>query len=172
MMISDILLDEDDQITVGGMVGFQDASGITVSMLTHMDLPIMKKAMMFFEGAFPQRPKVMHVFNPPSVFDTIYNMMKPFMKEKMQKRMMLHRTSNLEEMYKHVPKSILPTEYGGDAGPVQNLIDEWKNKVESRAAWFKDDEQYKSDESKRVGKPKTESDLFGIEGSFRKLNVD
>ncbi|XP_071052625.1 uncharacterized protein [Onthophagus taurus] len=172
MMIADTLLHEDDQITVGGMVGFQDASGITMSFLTHMDLTIMKKAMMFFEGAFPQRPKVMHVFNPPSVFDTMYNMMKPFMKDKMQRRMLMHRTSNLEEMYNHVPKSILPTEYGGDAGPIQNLIDEWKTKIESRAAWFKDDEKYRSDESKRVGKPKTESDLFGIEGSFRKLNVD
>lgn len=25
-------------------------------------------------------------------------------------------------MYKYIPKSILPEEYGGDAGPTQNLI--------------------------------------------------
>lgn len=52
------------------------------------------------------------------------------------------------------------------------FVVEWKKKVESYKDWFLEDARYYSDESKRPGKPKTTSEVFGIEGSFRKLNVD
>ena len=38
--------------------------------------------------------------------------------------------------------------------------------------WFAEQTQYKSDESKRPGNPKSHADIFGIEGSFRKLDID
>ena len=49
----------------------------------------------------------------------------------------------------------------------------WKKKVEeNRDILMRDEMINKADESKRVGRPKTSRELFGIEGSFRKLNVD
>jgi hypothetical protein len=45
-------------------------------------------------------------------------------------------------------------------------------KLESYKDWFIEQEKLKSDESRRIGKAVTSSDLFGFEGSFRKLNVD
>lgn len=50
--------------------------------------------------------------------------------------------------------------------------DYWLQRVDARRDWLLEDEKYGVDESKRPGKAKTSADLFGIEGSFRKLNVD
>ncbi|KAI4466016.1 alpha-tocopherol transfer protein-related [Holotrichia oblita] len=172
IMLSDIMVYEDDQAMIGGLIIFNDVTGAAMSMLTHMSPSITRKALTYYQDAYPTRPKEMHFFNIPSFFDTIMSMMKPFMKQKMQDRIRVHNTSRIEEMYQYIPKSVLPTEYGGDAGPIQDLIDYWKKKVEDHAEWLKEDAKYVSNESRRIGTPKTATDLFGMEGSFRKLNVD
>lgn len=79
---------------------------------------------------------------------------------------------NLESLYKHIPKRLLPEEYGGEAGPIQDIITAWEKRIQSSADLLKSYEKYGVDEKKRVGKPKTAENLFGVDGSFRKLNVD
>lgn len=79
----------------------------------------------------------------------------------------------MDSFFECIPKRLLPTEYGGDAGPVQNIIDEWVKKVMDNQAFFEAEELFGSDEKKRVGRPKNAESLFGVDGSFRKLlNVD
>lgn len=53
-----------------------------------------------------------------------------------------------------------------------HILGRWKKKVESYADWFKEDSKYHSIEEKRVGNAYTCEKLFGVEGSFRKLEVD
>lgn len=79
---------------------------------------------------------------------------------------------NMESLYKQVPKSLLPSEYGGDAGPIQDMVNHWEKKIMEYRPFFLDEDKYGSDESKRPGKPKTNESLFGTDGSFRKLDVD
>lgn len=45
-------------------------------------------------------------------------------------------------------------------------------KLEEYTPWFNSQEDVKADESKRPGKPTNYDDLFGIDGSFRKLTID
>lgn len=80
--------------------------------------------------------------------------------------------NNLEELYEEVPKEILPEEYGGQGGKLDDLIADCKTKLEKYRDWFLEDQNYGTDESKRPGKPKSAESVFGLEGSFRQLSVD
>ena len=48
----------------------------------------------------------------------------------------------------------------------------WKAKVTAHRDFLLERQKMKSVEAQRPGRPKTSQDLFGIEGSFRQLNID
>jgi len=101
-----------------------------------------------------------------------------------------------DSLHKEITKNILPKDYGGDGQSLAELtgifqiqhqkqqlfqyiqkfnfsiLAHWKKKCESRRDFLLEQQNLKADESKRPGRPKTTDQLFGIEGSFRKLNVD
>lgn len=78
----------------------------------------------------------------------------------------------METLYEFIDREMLPTEYGGDAGSIQDLHDQWMKKLEEYGPWFKEQEAIKADESKRPGKQLNYEDLFGMEGSFKQLTID
>jgi hypothetical protein len=77
-----------------------------------------------------------------------------------------------EDLFKTVPKEVLPEEYGGSGGKMEDIVAYWKAKVESYRDWFLQDAKYGTNEKKRPGKPKTSESVYGLDGSFRKLEVD
>ncbi|XP_069699163.1 uncharacterized protein [Periplaneta americana] len=80
--------------------------------------------------------------------------------------------TDLTEFHKQVPKESLPTEMGGCGGSIIDNWNLWLKKLETYQDWFLQHENVKSDEKKRLEGNSISSDLFGFEGSFRKLDVD
>ncbi|XP_055597767.1 alpha-tocopherol transfer protein-like [Uranotaenia lowii] len=170
-MLGDLMMMEDDNLIIAGQMGILDLSNTTMAHFLQFNPTFVKKATMWSQEASPLRLKGFHYINTPSGFEIVYNMFKNFLNEKNRSRLHVHG-SNLEELYKHIPKRLLPEEYGGEAGPIQDIVDKWVAKIEDNKDYFLEDEKYGTDEKKRPGRPKNAENLFGIEGSFRKLEVD
>ncbi|KAJ6645817.1 Alpha-tocopherol transfer protein-like [Pseudolycoriella hygida] len=169
-MINDILIMEDDFAIVCGQTILIDLRGLTLSHVGQCTPSIIKKMTHSIQEAYPVRQKGIHFVNPSSIFDAVFKIFYNFMSSKIKKRIFVH--DSFESLYKHINKEILPTEYGGNAGSVQSIADEWQRKLMEKRDWFIDDGKYKTDESKRLVKSSKNEELFGTVGSFRKLEVD
>ncbi|KYN35701.1 Alpha-tocopherol transfer protein-like protein [Trachymyrmex septentrionalis] len=179
-MIGDIRLKEEEH-GVAGDVYILDAAAATPTHFAKFTPPVVKKFLICAMEAYPVKLKEVHVINISPLVDTILNFVKPFLKEKIRNRIFMH--SDIKTLYDYIPREILPAEYGGDAGPIQNIHgtsislflfiwDMWMKKLEEYGPWFAEQEAMKTNEALRPGKPKTQDDLFGLDGSFRQLSID
>jgi hypothetical protein len=169
MMIGDIRLSE-EKVGVGGDVYILDASVASPAHFAKFTPAIVKKFLVCVQEAYPVKLKEVHVINVSPIVDTIVNFVKPFLKEKIRERIHIH--SSIDELYKYVPKDMLPAEYGGTAGPIKDINEQWRNKLKEYTAWFKEQEASKANEALRPGGSRSVDDLFGVDGTFRQLAID
>ncbi|XP_058066736.1 retinol-binding protein pinta-like [Anopheles bellator] len=170
-MLNDIMMLEDDNMVIGGQVGILDMANVTPAHFLQFTPTFVKKMTMMSQEASPLRQKGFHYINTPSSFELVFNMFKSFMSEKNRSRLYVHG-SNLESLYEYVPKRLLPKEYGGEGSSLVDIGAVWEKKLVAYRQYFAEEDQYGTDERKRVGRPKTAETLFGMEGSFRQLEVD
>ncbi|XP_061707086.1 retinol-binding protein pinta-like [Cydia pomonella] len=170
-MITEIMMLEDDNFNVAGEEVIVDMKGVGISVLSQWTPTLAKKAISCFEKAFPVRVRSNYIISTPAGFEAAYAILKTFLGEKLKKRIKVYN-QDYKAIYHAVPQAMLPTEYGGQDGSLQELIDYWKLKVESYRDWFVVQETVQSDEAKRPGEPTTSSTLFGVDGSFRTLQFD
>ncbi|KAB7502485.1 Alpha-tocopherol transfer protein-like [Armadillidium nasatum] len=170
-IILDLLIEEDLQQSVIGVAVLLDFQDFTPNYLLQTTPFLLKKIFTVWQEAYPMRLKAFHYINTPPAFQVILNLAKATLKEKLKQRLYVH-ANYMESLFSHIAKNNLPKEYGGDNGNLKEITENWHKKVNEKRNWLLEDEKYIVDESKRSGKPRTSSDLFGIEGSFRKLNID
>ncbi|XP_034827632.1 alpha-tocopherol transfer protein-like [Maniola hyperantus] len=169
LMLGDVRLAEEKE-GVAGDIYILDASVATPNHFAKFTPTLVKKFLVCVQEAYPVKLKQVHVINISPLVDKIVNFVKPFLKEKIRDRIFIH--SDVSELYKHVPQEMMPSEYGGKAGPMNDIHNAWVKKLEEYTPWFTEQEQYKADEALRPGKPTNYDELFGIDGSFRQLVID
>ncbi|KAG7196746.1 hypothetical protein KM043_014005 [Ampulex compressa] len=157
--------------TCPGYAYVADAAGLSLGHLGRLNPLALKKFIYFIQDAAPIRLKAIHIINTPPALELLMNMIKPFMKKELLDLFTLH--SSLSTFEQYIPVSLLPNEVGGKAGNVKEMAEvQYKALGENREWFIKSEPLFVVNESLRVGKSKTASDLFGVEGSFKKLDID
>nr|CAD7202826.1 unnamed protein product [Timema douglasi] len=149
-----------------------DMSNITFSHVTKLTPVLVKKIQMCGMKGYSARMKSLHFINAPSFADTVVTLLKSIFSAKLANR--------------EKPPPVHPTEIRtsiftssaaerNTTSALANYAIEaaaWQKKLLSYQDWYHDQEAVKVNEAKRPGKALLQGELFGVEGSFRKLTVD
>ncbi|XP_047537939.1 alpha-tocopherol transfer protein-like [Vanessa atalanta] len=169
LMIGDVRLVE-EVVGVAGDIYVLDGAVLGPSLLARLSPSIIKKFMICVQEAYPVKLKEVHIINTSPTVERFVNLVKPFLKEKIRKRIFIHK--EVKDLYKYVPQEMLPKEYGGQCGTMDELQERWTEKLIEYRDWFKLQDALIANESLRPGKPTNYDELFGIDGSFRQLAID
>ncbi|XP_035225587.1 alpha-tocopherol transfer protein-like [Stegodyphus dumicola] len=104
---------------VCGMVVLIDLKGFSWSHMSQITLKSLKCFIDTVQDGLPVRHKAMHIINNPSIFGTIFNTVKPFLSEKIKKRVYFYG-DGLSSLHQFLPPEMLPEEFGGTQGPFGN----------------------------------------------------
>lgn len=168
-MTSSLLLAQEG--THAGHILIVDLQGVVLGHLLRIGIMGVKKYMYFLQEALPVRLKGFHFVNCVSFMDKILAMMKPFMKKELMDILFLHQ-NGFDSLYEHVPKDCLPNNLGGSVGSIHDIHASLVKNMIENTNYFINEELEIVDETKRQGKPKNSGDFFGVEGTFKKLDID
>nr|XP_018908426.1 PREDICTED: alpha-tocopherol transfer protein-like [Bemisia tabaci] len=118
---------------------------------------------------YPGQFKGEHCVYVPSFIDSVVALFKRMVKPKLRDRIHVHK--ELDTFHDMVGKDFLPSDLGGSDKSIEELNDIYRKKVESYKDWLKSQEDVRSKEELRQAASK-DSAFTGVEGSFRRLNVD
>ncbi|RZC38378.1 alpha-tocopherol transfer protein-like [Asbolus verrucosus] len=119
---------------IAGIVLILDMAGLSLQHAKFFTPYYAKKMVELVQETFPLRFKGFHIVNEPFYFDAVMAVLKPFLKEKIRKRIFLHG-SDVSALHGFVSVDILPSEYGGNAGNFDNRA--WYMQLLSEEEYFK-----------------------------------
>ncbi|KFM80822.1 Clavesin-1, partial [Stegodyphus mimosarum] len=120
--------------------------GYQISHALLVGLRDLQKLVHSGEKAIPLRHKLLHWMNVPKYLATLFLLLKTFLSQKLQDRIILH--ANAESLHEHFEPSMLPKEYGGTI-PVREMTAKWIEVLESKRDRILALDDMKIDENKR-----------------------
>ncbi|PBC34710.1 clavesin-2-like [Apis cerana] len=179
---------EDEESQVRGFVHFADGAGVS---FPHLTLFTPKEAVRIVkngERTIPMRHKEVHAINTHPSLKFALDFGMSLISEKIKKRVKIY--TSLEEAINHkMDTSLLPKEYGGTM-PMKEMIELWKKELLDMTPTLLSHDKMRVNlelysEKAREGAVSAlkqgfgcsdigpnDSTMYGITGSFRKLEVD
>ncbi|XP_075983935.1 alpha-tocopherol transfer protein-like isoform X2 [Anticarsia gemmatalis] len=148
-----------------------DSRTITMNIVKKFNPIIIHKAMTLLVEAMGQRMKKIHLISGSKFFEAVLMLFKQGLSAKLRQRVIVH--PNMESLYEHVPKELLPEELGGTEKSMKELAVQNFEAVstEEHIGKLKLMEEATTDESCRL-QCKFNEEYSGMPGSFKTLCVD
>ncbi|CAG9864379.1 unnamed protein product [Phyllotreta striolata] len=116
------LLEESSQIN--GVVVIMDYEGMGFSQVKGLGPSFANLLLTFIQQAMPLRLKEVHMVKEPMVFNMVWTLFKPLLKDKLRKRIIFHG-KKMSSLHKYIPASHLPKNYGGDLPEIDYSGKDW-----------------------------------------------
>lgn len=87
--------------------------------------------MKFTQEAFPVQLKEIHLINVSSVLGKLLYLLKPFLKTSV-KNMLNYHYPNTTTFHECIDQDLMPFEYGGKAGRLQDIKNDFIKQIESK----------------------------------------
>jgi len=123
------LLAREEKTQVSGIAALVDLSGLAWTHWRQLSLDYISCMVATVQGAFPIRFREIHVVNESGMFQAVYTLVRPFLTEKIRKRLQFHG-GHRQDLLEGLGKEVLPKEYGGE----QQALDEDDNVEEAQNA--------------------------------------
>ncbi|XP_045770429.1 clavesin-1-like [Maniola jurtina] len=155
-----------------GFVIIIDMNQATLAHIAKLDIMTLRQTLYFLQECMLVRLKEVHFINAPSFMDKLMMLLKPFMKKSLLDMIHIHETGS-QELYKYIPKKAFPKDLGGDYKSKKDIGDDLIHWLQDNKSFYIEENKRRVNESLRPdGKKTTIEDLFSIQGSFKKLDID
>ncbi|KAK7580472.1 hypothetical protein V9T40_001101 [Parthenolecanium corni] len=154
-----------------GTIFIYDYENLTMNS-TLLFFSATKRALEIGLNSKPMRTKKIYLLNLSPLAEPLVRFCKSLVKKEFSDRVEIWKNP-VTELADVLPKSSLPSDYGGSDKSVKELRDNWYRVLVENSDWFKSEETVKADLSKKVNPDSCKDTMpFGIEGSFRKITID
>ncbi|XP_070533462.1 alpha-tocopherol transfer protein-like isoform X2 [Ptychodera flava] len=161
---------EEEETQINGMVAILDLANVTMNHVTTYGPGNTRKMTDIMQNAMPLRVKAVHYVHQSKVVNALFTMMRPFLSEKLKKRVQFHG-DEFDNLHQQVPSHLLPSEYGGAVPEFDNR--EWRKILMASEEEFIENNKYgfaKSSDS-LGGSSEGQDPNTGLKGSFKKLEI-
>uniref|UniRef100_T1HKZ1 CRAL-TRIO domain-containing protein n=2 Tax=Rhodnius prolixus TaxID=13249 RepID=T1HKZ1_RHOPR len=167
--LSNMVLDV-THMELGSAQGYNyihDLKHFTFNHILQTPIASLANTLKYLQEASTCHIRGIHFINGGTVFEKLLAVIKPFLNADVMK--MLKNHPNYESLRKTVDIKAIPSDYGGEAPSVQELNKKTLATLKQYEDWFPEEEKQRNDEKKRTSNINKD---YGIQGSFRKLDLD
>uniref|UniRef100_A0A1B0AC41 CRAL-TRIO domain-containing protein n=1 Tax=Glossina pallidipes TaxID=7398 RepID=A0A1B0AC41_GLOPL len=156
MMFDTRFICDGDRISEGEIT-VVDMNGFTLGHVAKISWRDLRTIATLTQDGLPAKIKSVHYLNSPPFMSKLMRLLKWFLKSEIIQSMHFHLSAD-DTFYEHVPKDMMPFEYGGKAGKLCDLRELWQQRLKEQRSYLMDPEYWAIDNSKLTeGSPSASS---------------